>query len=175
VVEKGEILSHEAESYPIEWKGKQYRLSELTVGVKQAFVKWLKPRVLKEARETLDTSEYLTFRQEIMAGAAFWNSSPSVVVATAFYSTEEGAAKLTRLLMGVTEAELSDAELYELIETKNEDIASDYRLAMDMIWENADPKARKGSAATLAPKDSTDSSATSKASSSVSHETTVCG
>jgi hypothetical protein len=173
VAEKGAILSHEAESYSVEWKGKQYRLSELTVAVKQAFVKWLKPRLLKEASETLDTSEYLTFRQEIMAGAAYWNSTPSVVVATAFYSTEEGAAKLTRLLLNVTEAELSDAELYELIETKNQDDASDYKLAMDMIWENADPKARKGSAATLAPKDSTDSLATSRASSSDLPATTV--
>ncbi len=165
-------MSHPAESYPIEWKGKTYQIGELTAGIRQTFVKWLKPRLLKEALEFLPTAEYLGFRQEVLSGAIFWTSSPSIAVATAFNS-EEGATKLTRLLLNVTEAELSDADLWELIQEKNADESSDLSLAMAMIWENADPKAKKGSADTLAPKDSTDSSATSKASSSDSPAMTV--
>jgi hypothetical protein len=128
--------------YPVKWKEETLLMGELTKAVKDAFVKWVKPRVLKEASETLKPNEYVAFRQEVMAGGVFWSAVPSMAVAVAM-AQEEGSIYLNRLLFGKQVEHWTDAELWEMLQAKDEDEKSDYRIAFDLIWENSDPKAKR--------------------------------
>lgn len=154
--------------YPVAWKGKQLALGRLTTEVKEAFVLWHEPRALKRAKRILEPVEYLNFRQEVVGGAIYWNTMACMSIAVEF-TNPEGKIQLARLLFGQSIIEtdphgkvttLSDAELGELIAEKEADPSSDYALAMEMIWETENPKAKTGSVPLPVPADSTDCSST---------------
>jgi hypothetical protein len=122
-------------------------LGPLTAGVKEAFVKWVKPRLLADAYEWMTTGEYKAFRQEIAAGGVFWTESPCAAVAEAI-GRKEGSVYLNRLLFGDGVKGWSDDQLWALLRAKDKDAAGDYRVAFDLVWDGADPKAQAPTGAT---------------------------
>lgn len=127
-------------------------LGHATPAVKRAYCQWLKPRYVAEAWENtqspyLDeplrkrmTAEYQAARQEVNAGGIYWTANACIPVAVSIL-TEAGNLFFNRLLLGESAADWSDDELLALIRAKLADEASDYAVAMDAIWEAADPKA----------------------------------
>ena len=131
--------------YAVQWQDPEGRLvtlrmGELTAGVKEAFVRWLKPRLLADAFGWMTAAEYRAFRQEVTAGGVYWTTHPSAAVATAL-STQEGSVQLNRLLFGEAVADWSDEFLWAMLKAKDANPESDYRVAFDLVWDAADPKA----------------------------------
>lgn len=158
-------MSSASESYAVEWRGKTYRLGLMTAAVKEAFVLWHEPRALKRAKRFLEPEEYLNFREQATGGSIYWNTIACMSVAYEF-TNNEGKVKLARLLFGDSIIEtdphgkkttLTDAELLELIQEKEVDPSSDYELAMGLLWERENPKAKAGSEPLPVPADSTGS------------------
>ncbi len=164
-------------SYPVKWKGKTLYLGELTADVKMAFAQWCKPKALAEMRDVLEPTEYLHFREQVAGGSISWKKTkardpetgaikwttvPSAVVAQ-LLNDPDGEVYYNRLLFGASVKDWSDDDLRELIEDKLADPTSDYSIAMNLIWETADPKAMSGSQPSPAPTDTGDSSANSPA------------
>ena len=144
--------------YPVAWRGETLYMGSLTKAVKDAFVKWAKPAILTEARETLSMAEYMEFRQEVLAanlkrkddkdhapnGGIYWSANPSMAIATAL-ATDAGAIQFNRLLFGDQVKDWPDDKLWEMLQEKDADPNSDWRLAIDLIWEESDPKVQKPS------------------------------
>lgn len=152
-------------TYPIPFEGACLQLSPLTAGIKQAFCRWLKPRLIAEARDTLPTAEYLAFRDGVIAGSVvWWTTTPSVAVASSFNSPD-GAANLhlNRLMFGESlrepgqSAYWSDGKLQAYLDA-NQQEDSPYRLAFDLAWDSADPKALRPTPISAGPTDTTGSS-----------------
>lgn len=138
--------------YPVEWHGKTLQLRDLTAEMKNEFATWVEPRALVKMKNCLDTKEYLNFRQEVAGGSICWNTTASMAVGAAL-NTPDGEIKFNRLLFGGTDSHLNDEQLREMIEAKLADPTSDYSVAMDLLWEKADPKAKAGSLPSAAPVD----------------------
>lgn len=105
--------------YQFDWKGQDYTLAPVTAKLKQAFVAWLKPRYLREAKELLDTGEYMLERERVIAGSIYWTNNMSIAVATAIYSAD-GERQLLRLMLGDAGKGLNDDDLDELRVAKDE-------------------------------------------------------
>jgi hypothetical protein len=172
--------------YPVKWKDKILHLGELTADVKAAFAQWCKPKALAELRDVLDPTEYLHFREQVaggcvnwkkkkerdpVTGGIAWTTTPSAVVAQ-LLNDPDGELYYNRLLFGDAVKDWSDEQLQELIEAKLADPKSDYSLAMNLIWETADPKANPGSAPLPAPQATAPLSAPSPESPSICREPT---
>lgn len=161
-----------ADYYLIEWQGKTLRMGELTANVKKAFATWVKPRYIAAAKALADTpgltedekkaaiAEYMLARQEVFGGGIYWTTTPHYAVATAF-NTPEGNIYLHRLLFGDQVKDWTDGQILELIEAKDKDETSDYRVAWDLIWDTQDPKAKTGSEPSPVPAATESSSASS--------------
>lgn len=130
-----------ADTYPVEWRGKVYTLSDLTVGVKKAFCVWLKKEVTKEGIENIVgrpdvLSAYLS---ENYVGIWWGDATCSALVHKSLQS-QDGGRQLNRLLFGDSGKVLSDADLDELIREKESGESSDYMIAIRQIREVAGPK-----------------------------------
>lgn len=158
-------------TYRIEWSDKSLTLGPMTADVRQVFANRVRKDSLQEAREILAGAEYVNFRAEVIGGAVgqsmakgiskantppvadsgiHWTSDPSMAVASAL-NTFGGTVYLTRLLAGKTADDWTDDEIAAMVMAKKDDEASDYRIAIDSIWEAADPKAKTGPAGSPAP------------------------
>ena len=127
--------------YPVEWKGKTYYLSDLTLGIKRAYAKWLARDMIANAKSIMDHSDFVAFRESLMAAPPKWDVSPTPTVAASFGSHNVvGHVMLNRLMLGVTPEEMSDKDIEALIREKDADESSDYSVAMRMIRESHDPK-----------------------------------
>lgn len=144
-------------TYPVEWQGKTLKLHDLSAEMKAEYAIWVEPRALMRMKRSLETKEYLNFRQEVAGGAICWNTTASMAVG-AELNTPDGEIKFNRLLFCGTDSHLNDDQLREMIETKLADPTSDYSVAMDLLWEKADPKAKAGSLPSAAPADTGNSS-----------------
>ena len=128
-------------NYPVEWKDQLYILSDLTIGKKKAFCEWLITKLRTEAirdmrqdRDSLDT--YL----DGLRNRVWWvakGMSPSVADAI---RSPEGGLKYNRILFGDSVAKLTDDELQELIDSKDDNEESDYAVAIKAIHMDANPK-----------------------------------
>lgn len=137
--------------YQFTFGGVSYTLGKLTAGVKNAFVAWLKPRYLREAKELLDAAEYIVERQAVVAGSIFWTGTMSVHVATAVYSAE-GERHLLRLLLGEQGAKIPDSTLEAMIAERDaENTPSEFREAWNLVWEEAEPKKLTATVETSTP------------------------
>jgi hypothetical protein len=127
--------------YPVEWKGKTYPLSDLTIGKKKSFCEWLIKHLRSEAiadmrhdRDLLDT--YL----DGLRRRVWWvEKEMSPAVADALRSPD-GGLQYNRILFGDCVKPLSDDELQALIDSKDSDETSDYSVALRAIHEDANPK-----------------------------------
>lgn len=129
-------------TYPVEWRGKTYAMSDLTVGVKKAFCAWLKQRVTAEGIENIvgRPDVQASYLSENYIGIWWGDATCSPLVHKALQSPD-GGRQLNRLLFGDSAKVLSDADLDELIREKEADKASDYMVAIRQIREVAGPKA----------------------------------
>lgn len=134
--------------YPFTFEGKEYNLLALSASIKQAFVQWLKPRYLAEAKAILDPGEYIVERERVIAGSLFWSNSMSVAVATAVYSGGDGERQLLRLLLGSSGNGLTDAVLDAMLAAKEDD-ASPLAIAWGLVLEESDAKKPSTMAADL--------------------------
>ena len=142
--------------YPVQWKGRVYYLSDLTLGVKRTYAKWLARDMLANAKAVMDPVEFHQFRESLMAAPPKWDTFPTPAISASFGSHNvAGHLYLNRLLFGLTPEEMSDEELEGLIREKEADPASDYAVAMQQITETHDPKAGPASTAGAASAPST--------------------
>lgn len=127
--------------YPVQWKDKTYYLSDLTMGIKRAYAKWLARDMIANAKAIMDHSDFVVFRETLMASPPRWEIAPTPVVAASFGSHNlTGHIALNRLMLGVTPEEMSDEEIETMIREKDADQSSDYSVAMRMILDAYDPK-----------------------------------
>ncbi len=139
--------------YPVEWNGKTLGVGELTGGVKEAYCKWLRTKLRKDAEE--DNAGYPAKLNAYLDGlrARVWwvadRMSPTVW--EWMYKSVEGGRYYARLLLGVSEKDMPDAELDEFLDVKEADPASDYMVAIAAVHEEANPKAKARPANTSAP------------------------
>lgn len=135
------MINHRKD-YPISWKDKTLYLSDLTIGVKQAYAKWLGRMMLKNARELMEPVDYLRYQSDLMASPPKWDGNPSQCIIASISSDNKPAMiQMNRLLFGPDGEKMTDAEIEELIAEKEKDETSDYMVAMKSIYENNDPKA----------------------------------
>jgi hypothetical protein len=134
--------------FPVEWHDKDGKpitlgLGQLTVAVIEAFRKWLKPQMLADAAGWMPPAEYRSYRQELTApGGLPWAADgPCSGIAIAM-GEKAGSIYLNRLLFGDDVKGWSDERLWDLLATKDKDPASDYRIAFDIVWMTAHPKAQ---------------------------------
>jgi hypothetical protein len=137
------IVKDHRDDYPVEWKGETLFISQITIGIKQAFCNWLTKSMVESALQTYgkDTPEFTDFQTKLFASPPKWGTVPSKAV-VASLNSEDGQFYMSRLLLGVTTEKISDTELYELLASKDND-DSDLVVAMKLVKENADPKALK--------------------------------
>lgn len=179
------------EVYSVVWGDKTLQLGPQSANVRQAFANRVRQLSLAEAKDILSGPEYVNYRAEVIGGAAgqsmaknvskenvpenadsgiHWTGTPSMAVASAL-NTFGGEVYLLRLLAGESAAKWTDDDLASLIKAKRDDAASDYRIAIDAIWEAADPKAKTGSDGSPGPGDTAGSSANSPPGTSTTHTT----
>jgi len=129
--------------YPVQWRGKEYTLGNITVEVKAKFVAWAKQHLKAAAIELLSDRDDLLQGQftAIMAGVWWADGVMSKPLADVLRSPA-GGRQLNRLLFGDSAKILSDSDLDALLDEKEKDPTSDYILAMNEIREHADPKAK---------------------------------
>lgn len=146
-----------AGGYPVVWREREYVLSDLTRGVKKAFVKWAKGELTRDGIENLgDRPDLLTSYLACLYGEVWWADGTMSKATHNLLQSPQGGRQLNRLLFGDSAKHLSDSDLDELLDEKERDPASDYMVAMKLIKENADPKVRSGPA----PEGRTSSTAT---------------
>lgn len=138
------------EGHRVTWQDAVYFLSELTVGVKDDFCRWLVETMIGNIRRFRPSTRWASSEKLIWANPPEWTTTASDEVIAAF-NTDPGVLQLNRLLFGLTPDEMTDEELKKLILTKKADPMSDYSVAMSLIQETADPKARKGSLGSTDP------------------------
>lgn len=166
---------HNADKRPVEWDGKTIYFGPLSADRKQLFCRWLEPRYVFRAYKMtqapgLDDEmrrhaslEHQMAQQLVNSGGIYWNSAPSVPVATALM-TPDGVRQIVRILTDDQLKDWDDARLQAFLEAKDPDrpgdgaAVTDYQIAMDAIWETADPKAPTGSPPSPAPAGTTGSS-----------------
>lgn len=142
--------------YPVRWKGKDLFLSDLTIGIKRAYAKWLARDMLANAKAVMGPVEFNEFRESLMAAPPRWDTYPTPAISASFGGHNvAGHVYLNRLLFGLTTEEMTDDELEGLIREKEADPASDYSVAMRQITETHDPKAEPASTAGAASAPST--------------------
>jgi hypothetical protein len=137
--------------YPVEWRGRHLTVSELTVGVKERFCKWLRVKLRADAEE--DNAGYPAKLNAYLDGlrARVWwvadRMSPSVW--EWMYKSHEGGRMYARLLLGVKAAGkpddplvMNDEDLDAFLGEKEADERSDYMLALAAVHADADPKAK---------------------------------
>lgn len=135
------------EGYPVEWRGQTLYLSDLTRGVKKAFVKWAKAYLTREGIENLgDRPEVLNGYLASLYGNVWWADGPMSDACHKLLSSADGGRQLNRLLFGDSVRHFSDDDLDELLDAKEADPASDYMVAMKIIKEEANPKVHSGPA-----------------------------
>lgn len=139
--------------YPVAWGEKTLHLSNLTGGIKRAFCDWVVLRLRTDAEA--DYAGYPAKRNEYLDGlrARVWWVAGRMSPTTWewLYKSHEGGRQYARLLLGVGEKEMPDAELDEFLDAKEADPASDYMVALALIHEDANPKAKARPANTSAP------------------------
>jgi hypothetical protein len=90
----------------------------------------------------------------VCAGGLFWTAQMSGPVAAALL-TRDGARQAARLLFDEDLGDWSDDEVDAFLEAKDpprdEGNLTDYQVVMDLIWEAADPKAKRPSAPSAGP------------------------
>ena len=127
--------------YPVEWRGKAYAMSDLTVGVKKKFCTFLRQRLKAEVCE--DYADDPVTRDEQLAGVGslcWWGDAGCSATVGKWIRSPEGGLYLNRLLFGDDAKGLTDADLLALMAEKEPDPASDYMVAMHTIREVANPK-----------------------------------
>ncbi len=144
------MMNHRKD-YPVSWKDKTLYLSDLTIGIKQAYAKWLGNFMLKNAKQIMDPSDYLRYQSELMANPPRWDGNPSSAVIASIRSDNKPAMiQMTRLLFGPDGEKMTDAEIEELVLEKEKDETSDFVYAMNSIYETNDPKVEKASTSSTA-------------------------
>ncbi|NBW52287.1 hypothetical protein EBZ38_08925 [bacterium] len=128
--------------YPFEWRGKTYYLSPLTLEIMAGFIAWLKRTLLDEARKYLPADEYDSLRTRVLVQKIAWNTQH---VADAL-STVDGSSEYLRLLLGEqakgwTNQDLQDLQQDKALEAARTGRKSDLALAIEMLREDATPKA----------------------------------
>lgn len=146
-------------SYPVAWRGQTYSLHDLTIGVKNEFVKWAKARLTQEGIENLgQRPDLLTSYLSAMYGEVWWGDGGMSKPVHSVLHSPAGVLQFNRLLFGDSARLLSDIDLRALIADKDREQdeadkraeaagvqppyppANDYAAAMRLITEHADPK-----------------------------------
>ena len=137
------LVKDHRDDFPIEWKSKTLFLSQITVGIKQAFCNWLLRSMLDAAGRAYgkDSQDFKDYQTKLFAAPPSWNVIPSPSVAASLVS-EDGSVFMSRLLLGLTYEQMSDEELREFLTVKGDE-TSDFLVAMQQIKESSDPKALK--------------------------------
>ncbi len=132
--------------YPVTWRDREYHLSDLTIGIKRAYCKWLGRRMLDNARDMMNSAEFVEYRDSIISSPPQWVGDPPLAVYTSFQGgiDSPGYRQLTKLLLGPDAKDLTDDDLTAFLTEKEADENSDYRLAIRQITEARDPKAMTG-------------------------------
>ena len=140
------------ERYPIEWRCETYYAREMTDDLKHKYCLWLYRHTLKNAQNWMNAKDYLAFERRLTVNPPEWTSvaHPDVIES---FNTTAGCLRLFRLAIDVSEEAMSDEELNEMVTEKEKDPTSDFNIAMKLIRENADPKAKRGGHGSPAPED----------------------
>lgn len=136
-------------SYPVVWRNQTYYLGDLTIKVKNEFVKWAKLRLTQEGIENLGhRPDLLASYLATLYGELWWADGTMSKPCHVLLNSPDGGRQLNRLLFGDSAKTLSDSDLDALLDEKERDPASDYMAAMRMLREAADPKSHTGPAPT---------------------------
>lgn len=148
--------------YPVKWRERDdLSLSPLTIGIKQGFCEWLVKKLRADAeKDFLGYPAKLNSYLDGLRARTWWVSekmSPNVW--EWLYKSIEGGRQYTRLLLGVSQKDMSDADLEAFIDEKEGEQAAadaklaaegipppyppvnDYMRALQEIHETANPKA----------------------------------
>jgi hypothetical protein len=146
--------------YPVKWRGQDFEMGDLTIGVKNAFVKAAKAELTAEGIENLGSRPDLlnTYLANLYA-EMWWGDGVMSKPVHSFLCSPKGGRLLNRLLFGTSAKALADADLDALVDEKEAEQrkadekakaaglsppyppANDYMAAMQQIREAADPKA----------------------------------
>jgi hypothetical protein len=147
--------------YPVEWEGRSLSLGKLTVGVKQAFCDWLVRKLRADAERDFAgyPAKFNAYADGLRARVWWVADRMSPTVWEWMYKSVEGGRQYARLLLGVNEKELPDADLDRLVDAKEGEQTradatlaaegvpppyppvNDYMRALAEIHETANPKA----------------------------------
>ena len=129
--------------YPVEWNGKTLGLGKLTGGIKKAFCEWIILKLRTDAE--VDNAGYpakLNAYLDGLRARVWWIASRmSPTVWEWLYKSYEGGLQYARLMLNVSVKEMTDDELGQFLDEKEADPASDYMVALNLIHEEANPKA----------------------------------
>jgi hypothetical protein len=132
--------------YPFEYRGQVFTLGKLTLRVREAYVDWLRSRMVQGAVAFLEADaveDYL--KQAIEPDAVYWAVDASEPVRESFL-TEEGTLRIARLLLGGQVKVWTDAQLSELIESEG------YALALKLCLADSIPTSEEGQSYCAGPK-----------------------
>jgi hypothetical protein len=151
-----------AHLYEIPHEGGELLMHGLTAGIKEKFVRWLKPRYILSAVQALEDAEaenkaapgtfseadikrlqttVILARQDANGGQLFWSAEPSAAVAAAL-ATQAGAVKLARLMFPDSMAGWDDGKVWGyLTAVDGAGESHPYKVAFQLAWDDADPKA----------------------------------
>ena len=105
--------------YPVEWRGKAYAMSDLTVGVKKAFCHWLKLKLTAEGIEMLGTRpDLLSGYLADLPALIWWGDAACSPTVGKALTAADGGRHLNRLLFGDSVKGMSDAYLDALVSEK---------------------------------------------------------
>lgn len=136
------VKDHRGE-HPVSYGGESFLMSPLTLGIKKQFCEWLMRQMLATAAQFSDPIELKAFKADLFAAPPTWGVVPSSAVAASLASVE-GQLMVTRLLLNVGPDSKPDEWVLGLLTDKGNDTASDYMVALSLVMETADPKAKRG-------------------------------
>ena len=147
--------------YPVAWRGLTYYMHDLTVGMKNDYVKWAKQYLTQQGIENLSARpDLLSTYLSILYSELWWADGGMSQPLFKLMTSRDGGLHLNRLLFGDSVKALSDKDLQDLIDEKEAEQAksdeaakalgmsppfppvNDYAVAMQQIRINADPKAK---------------------------------
>ncbi len=141
-----------AEPYPLEWRGRELRLSLINQNVKAKFNAACKANAIaefEELRELLTkdgkpdevriAAEWIPIRDGLVSGQYKWGGGQ----ATAFLRTNPGERILLKTLLEEGGTPLTDAEIGQLRADKRAELLRLYEIIMLESEAPADPKAKR--------------------------------
>lgn len=131
--------------YPVEWRGRRFHLSDVTIGIKEQYCQWLTQFMMAQALKIHGRGmpEFKAWQMEFFAAPPTWGVIPSAVVQSSMTGID-GQLQMFRLLLNIGPSEMPDAELLAMMAETSEDEGGAFHTAMSVLKENADPKVGKG-------------------------------